>query len=184
VAIGIDIVADRAAAREALAHLGERTFRRAISMAVNDTGKQSQTYAVRQVAKASGLKAKTVRSAFRLIRSTPATLSAKVRASGRPFRLIDFAARQTRPGVSANAYGERRVYKSTFIATMASGYRNVFTRRGKKRYPIKPLFGPGVPDTLGKEAVLSGVRTYSGERLQANILRQIDRAERKARGFK
>jgi hypothetical protein len=158
------------------ARLGERKLRRVLALGVNDTGRQTLGFAARKVAKAGGIKSGTARKQFWLQRATPATLEANVRASGRAIPLIEFQARQTARGVTANAWGSRKVYPGTFIATMKTGYRGVFSRVGKDRFPIDHKWGPSVPSLMAQDAVRDAVEAHATTQLQTNIGRQLDRA--------
>lgn len=178
----IRIVGETDEVRSMLAELGPKKFRRSIMIAVNTTGRQVRTYATRTVAKASGLKVGVVRRGFVLRSAGLDSLTAEVEASGYRFRLIDFNARQTGRGVAARAWGQRKTYPSTFIATMKSGLRQVFVRKSGERLPIKQLWGPGVPDTLAKDAIHTAVERDASAKLQTNIGRAIDRALRAKRG--
>lgn len=178
----IRIVGETDEVRSMLSELGPQKFRRSVMIAVNTTGRQVRTYATRTVAKASGLKVGVVRKGFALKGASLADLTAEVVASGYRFRLIDFNARQTGKGVSARAWGQRKTYPTTFIAQMKSGLRQVFVRKTGDRLPIKQLWGPGVPDTLAKDAIHTVVERDASVKLQANIGRAIDRALRAKRG--
>ncbi|QKC89987.1 hypothetical protein EB230_17410 [Mesorhizobium sp. NZP2234] len=148
----------------------------ALSVGVNTTAKQVRTFAARTVAKAGGLKRGDVDPSIRIFPySQPSTLTATVRGSGRPIALVKFAARQTKPGVTANAWGVRKLYKNTFIATMKSGHRGVFVRETKKRNPIKELWGAGVTQVMSQAITMGQIEVDAQARLTANVVRQLKR---------
>ena len=179
----IDIDGDIGRAADPLVVLSRKRWERAVSTAVNETGRQTLTMAARLVSKEAGLKARTTKKQFALRKSRPSTLTATVVAHGSPIHLVEFGARQTKRGVSAKAWGKRKTYPGTFIATMASGKRGVFVRKGAGRLPIRPLYGPGVPGTLALEKISQATIAHADERLQTNIARQLDRAIRKMNGL-
>ena len=179
----ISISGDIGRATDPLALLSHKRWSRAVNTAVNETGRQTLTMAARLVSKEAGLKARITKKQFTVRKSRPATLTAHVVASGSPIQLIEFGARQTKRGVSAKAWGKRKTYPGTFIATMASGKRGVFVRKGAARLPIRPLYGPGVPGTLAQEKITRATKEFAGQRLRSNIARQMDRAIRKMKGF-
>lgn len=162
--------------RELLAKLQQPRANKALSVAVNDSARQVERLAERIVAKASGLARKDTAPAI-VIRpfSKPSTLSATVLGRGAPIALYKFKARQTRKGVSASAWGTRRVYPGTFIATMKSGHTGVFRRTGPKRFPIKELWGAGIAKTMAQDAVLEALRVEAQDRLLVNVTRQLKR---------
>ncbi|RWQ35830.1 MAG: hypothetical protein EOS20_17300 [Mesorhizobium sp.] len=149
----------------------------ALNIAVNTTAKQVRTFAARIVAKAGGLKRGDVDPSIRIYPySRPSTLTATVRGSGRPIALVKFAARQTKPGVTANAWGTRKLYKGTFIATMRSGHTGVFVRETKKRVPVKELWGAGVTQVMTQAIESGGIMAEAQDKLLTNVVRQLKRA--------
>ncbi len=86
-------------------------------------------------------------------------------AKAKPLPLIAFGARQTTSGVSVEVTkGKRATVAHAFLATMASGHKGVFMRRGpkriatkgghmgKRRQPIFEAFTASVAPTLGRVA--------------------------------
>lgn len=165
--------------RALLSRMSQPKAGRALSVAVNTTARQVRTMAAREVAKGMGVRRKDVDSAF-VIRpfSQPDTLHAIVRGVGAPLPLHRFKPRQTKKGVTANAWGQRRLYPGAFIAEMKSGHVGVFIRKTRKRFPIKELWGSGVAQVMAQDAVSSTIERHAGERLRANVMRQLDRYTR------
>ncbi|RWE59812.1 MAG: hypothetical protein E5V22_11085 [Mesorhizobium sp.] len=147
-----------------------------LSAGVNDTAKQVRRFSARIVAKAGGLKRADAEPSILISPySRPSTLTATVRGSGRPIALIKFAARQTKAGVTANAWGHRKLYKGTFIATMKSGHRGVFVRETKKRVPIKELWGAGVTQVMSQAVTMGHIQAEAEDKLMINVVRQLKR---------
>lgn len=167
--------------RHLLDQLKPKKQRQGLSVAVNATAKQVRTQAARMVAKEMGTRRKDIDGAI-IIRpfSQPETLEATVKGQGAPLPLAKFGAKQTRKGVTAKAWGKRKLYPGAFLATMKSGHSGAFVRKGKKRLPIKEMWGPGVGKTMAQGAVSDTLQTFGTERLQANVLRQLDRYARSA----
>ncbi len=65
--------------------------------------------------------------------------------------------------------------RHAFIPKLKSGYKGIYMRKGKSRYPIKELFGPRLPDILSNPKPLGNVIKKSDVRLSKNITRAIDR---------
>ncbi|MDJ0513082.1 MAG: phage tail protein [Methyloceanibacter sp.] len=139
----VDVTSDADQLAKKLRGPLRRQVPKIMNQAINRTAQQARTASVRSISKTMGLKQKDLRSALTLIRSNFTTLRAILVGRGRPLNLIRFGARQTRKGVSAKAYGHRRVYEGSFIAKGI-----VAARRGRARLPIKALFGPGVAKEL------------------------------------
>lgn len=150
----------------------------AANRANNRTAVQVRTEAVRslgkEIGKATGLSAAGFRRSMRIIRSTRRTLRAAVVASGRPLPLIGFAARQTTRGVTAAAWGKRKLYRGAFIARMPTGHRGVYARTSKKRLPIRELWGPSIPKVFIDEHVQRSLKTSVTRRWPRNFQRELN----------
>ncbi|MEO0980736.1 MAG: hypothetical protein AAFY24_25985, partial [Pseudomonadota bacterium] len=92
----------------------------------------------------TGLKLRTIRSAMVPVRASGGSLTYRIKAKGGDIALKHFAARETRRGVSARPFGQRRVFASTFIkggkfpSRVAIGLGgHVFARTGSGRLPIE-----------------------------------------------
>lgn len=113
-----------------------------MTQALNRTAANVRTQTSRTIAKESGLKVGAVRAAITVGKAHWQNLKARVVSIGRAKNLASFGARETRRGISARAYGKRRVYRGTFFAFAR---QVVFVRETAKRLPIRPVFGPSVP---------------------------------------
>lgn len=136
--------------------LERHTIPKAVVRSLNRTASSVHTQSNRRIAKLMGTQVGTVKRRVAVIKATTSRWIASLKATGRPFRLVHFKARQTAAGVSAAAWGKRKVYKHTFLATVKAGdtgVQGVFVRTGKKRLPIKQLWGPSVPTTFREPEV-------------------------------
>lgn len=150
---------------EAVEALGSAKATRAYRSALNTTGKKVFTETKRAVAKQMGAsQARVVK--YGHLRRKPAMgndLQTSIDSKGGYIPLKDFAARQTRPGVTAAPWGQRRLFKSTFIVPKLGG--QVFKRTSGKRLPIETLWGPAVPKELVKDESKAAF-----ERIAADVL--------------
>lgn len=158
-------------------------YPKAASRALNRTATSVRTQASRSVAKAMGLTIAPVRKKFFIEKAKPSRLTAIVSAVGRPISLIHFAARQVRKGVTAKAWGKRKLYRGAFIAkakTRSAGEEEfrptadqVFVREGKMRLPIKKLWGPGIPQTLAEPEIQTEIEKQVLTQLPQRIEKEI-----------
>lgn len=125
---------------------------RAMSRALNRTATHTRKNAVSEIATLMGIGRKTaVRDEIKIVPATINKLSARLTSSYQPLNLINFRARQTKKGVTASAWGKRKLYKSAFIQTMPkAGKKLVMKRKGKPRLPLQQLYGPSVSNTLAE----------------------------------
>ena len=143
----IDVKVDIKEVTRELNRLQRSVIPAATKAALNKTASQVSTVAKRDIAKTVGLPQKTIAPSFKVFKSSIQSLRATVEASGKALNLIRFKAKQTRRGVTAKAWGKRKLYPGTFIANQG---RTVFKRSSVgghrvKRLPIEPVHGPSVP---------------------------------------
>ncbi|MDX0059787.1 hypothetical protein GOC19_25650 [Sinorhizobium meliloti] len=129
-------------------------------------------------------------------RATPQTLTAIIRGSASEIPLKVFQAKEVDGGVTAKIWGSVIQHPGAFIfggpihdhnrALGMGGH--VFHRVGKtwagkgKRGPIERSAGGKISEAMAKDAVSTANETYAVERLQVNVLRQLDRATRRRGG--
>lgn len=59
---------------------------------------------------------------------------------------------------------------------------HVFYRKGKGRLPIGKAKGASIGEAMNKAAIAKAIETHADERLTANVMRQLERYSRRARG--
>lgn len=121
----------------------------ALMRALNRGITGARTVMVREIARDTGMKSKDVRDALTMRLATPDRLQTRLAASLKRVPLIDFKGKSLATGVSFRTRGAKRGgvtvrLPSAFIATMSNSHRGIFKRRGRKRLPIKELFGPSL----------------------------------------
>lgn len=132
----------------------------AIARAINRSIASGKTIMVREVAGDLKLKAMDVRDRFGIREATRERHVAQLTASAARIPLIKFNARGPEPsygrGRGVSAAGKR--YPHAFIATMRSGHRGVFTRRGRARIPVAELRGASVAHVATKHVAVGIAR--------------------------
>lgn len=152
---------------------------RAMNRSLNRIGGSANTIIRRQVAKDAGItqKALKARGFFSHIKSDLRRLTFTVIVKWGAIPLKDFNPRQTKLGVTAKAWGQRKVYDGAFIVDSLG--RHVFVRKTKKRLPIKKLYGP-IPSRLAEsEGVELAVNKMIDDRLGRELDRNIEFYARK-----
>lgn len=151
----------------------------ALARAVNRAAESARTAMVRAMATDMGmsLKASTIRDQIVMQPAHPRHLVASLVVTGRRIPLIDFKARGPEPsrgrgrGVTAGVRGGRTLYPRAFIATMSSGHRGVFLRKGTARLPIAELHGPSLPHVFAKYFAVGQAR--GEEALITNVQHEL-----------
>jgi hypothetical protein len=167
----IDIKVDVEAARQRLNYFQRSVIPKATAAALNRTGDYANTLTVRDLSKVTGLKQKDVRTALNRVRATWNNLEYRLAVIGKALNLIRFSARQTKKGVSASAWGKRKIYRGTFIANQG---RTVFVRTSKARLPIRPVYGPSLPREFGRTEFLGNLRKAIIVKWRAEFERQLN----------
>lgn len=173
---------------KAVSRLGGKEIRRIGARALNRAGSQGRTHAGRALAKQTGLKVGVIKRAMRPMRASAATLEYKIKAAGGDVALKYFAARETRKGVSAQPFGQRRVFASTFIkggkfpSRVAIGRGgHVFARRGSRRLEIdKQKSGVIIPEQMIRDESAKAWQSTVGKVLPRRVLHEMRRVTGKA----
>jgi hypothetical protein len=145
---------------EQLARLSAGQAATAMSRALNQEGNKARTQVRTAVAKQTGVAKGRLGLVTRS--STPATLTYTISASGRESNVAAFKGKQVAAGVSAQPWGQRRIFEHAFMLKAVKGIEGAvsadaeggklmaFVRRpGGGRTALRPVFGPN----LGREIV-------------------------------
>lgn len=157
----------------------------AMARALNRTASSERTAMARAVAADMGLQVASARNAITVERASAQRLAARVVARGRRLPLIDFKARGPSPsrgrsgGVTYVMQGQRKRLSQAFITTVTragerghhQGHRGVFIRLGRRRLPIKQLYGVSVARSFQNQLPAGEARR--AELLQKNITHEI-----------
>lgn len=172
--------------RALMQRLQQPRLNQALSVAVNDTARQVEREAEREVGKTLSLPMKRARTGI-WVRpfSTAKSLTAIVRGSGSPIPLKVFNAHETEDGVEATIWGAKRLHPGAFIRGGNFPNRvelslgdNVFHRAGTKRLPIEKTPGAAIAEAMVEGAVSNTLVRIGRDRMMANVMRQLDRYSR------
>ena len=167
----IDLKIDAVRIADQIAALGNEAPR-AIVRALNRTIASVRTLVIREIADDTGLANKDIRPSIGVTNATFSRPAARLVVTGRRIPLIAFDARQTLRGVTYIGRRGRGEIRGAFIATMASGHRGVFKRRGVARLPIDELKGPSLPFVMTKRWSRA-MTMRANELLQANAQHEV-----------
>lgn len=157
---------------------------RAARSAVNKTIKGVRTDARKEVTQRYVIKAGTVQRAMTIQMARQGALEAVVRAQGRPIALSKFKVspkrvqrrgRKNRKIAVSVRKGSSKTLNSAFAASFQSGHTGVVERVGAKRFPVKELYGPSIPQMMGNKEVSSSVNQHARERLRKNFAHGVNR---------
>lgn len=146
--------------------------------AVNRTAALAKTQISREIRQEINIKAKDLNEKVILQRAKLHWPVATIGLSKKRVPVMDFAARQTKTGVSykIKKAGGREQIKHAFITTMPeTGHTGVFKRWGKTRLPIVELFGPSVGEIFKRsQSLIKRITEQAYKNLARNIESQLD----------
>jgi hypothetical protein len=103
-------------------------------------------------------------------RADQGDLSAAVQTRAHTFNVASFAGRQTKKGVSAAAWGIRKVYPGTFLLHG----RTAMHRTGKSRYPIEPIWGPRITREYVRESTDEKLKALVASKYGPTMKHELD----------
>lgn len=105
--------------------------------------------------------------------------------SGKPIQLIKFPHVATSNGILiriSKGTGTKRI-ASGFLATMKSGRKGIFMRRGKARLPIDELYTTRLSDSMSNPATIVSIYSKAYPKMQATfdkgLIREFKKLKRK-----
>lgn len=151
---------------------------KAIVRALNRAQDQAATAANREIRKVYKIKAGAVSAAFKKRRASTkgAVMSAVLEVRGKRIGLIEFTPRKTAKGITVQIKVDagRKLLPGSFIATNShTGYRGVFRRVGKSRYPIVNLRSITVPQAFYNRTVLKAINQVANESFEKTYRQQV-----------
>lgn len=180
----------------ALGRLDGHQLHLGLQRALNHTGGKAKTQVVRALVKQTGLTYGVIKNAVRTGRAWGASADASQFVEGRgalqyvlsskggDISLKYFKARETRAGVSAAPFGERKLFSGTFIKggqfparKTASGLNgHVYRRTSKKRGPLEfQDSGVVIPAEMLKGAAAEAFTSVVNEELPNRVMHEISR---------
>lgn len=143
----------------------------AAARAINRAMTSVRSVATKEIAKKTGITPqRAIRDRLHIRKATPKYLIGEVGIERYTPNLARFAARQTKRGVSATAWGKRRVYPRTFLGNQG---RTVFKRIGKRRLPIRAVWGPKMHAAFVEREVRRAMDAVARERFVAEFRREV-----------
>lgn len=159
--------------------LAKTVMSRAISRAIT----AGRTQAGREAAKNYAIRQGRVSERARITKPSANAPAAELKFSGPSLNIADYRVSPAKPDprkrpvlrvMIAKDAGFRSV-RGPFLAAAKSGKVLGLKRTGKSRYPIRPVFGPSVPQVVGSEKVSEAVIERMTEILEKRLEHEINR---------
>ena len=137
-----------------LGYVHKKYIPKAMVTALNKMGKEVVTQAKRELKEATGLKAGTVAKKITKDKARRGDEEYSIFIKSRYLNVIEFGARQTKRGVSANVWGKRKRYRGAFIGGgRNSGKRLVFKKLKDDPKRIEALHGASLPREFERQGM-------------------------------
>lgn len=155
--------------------------RQEISKIINKAARRGRERSATDVRKRYAVSRSGVIQDFGTVTSTPETLRATLRASGKPLSLIKYDAFPTRPTAGAVVAARvlnsssHKLFKHAFVARMENNHTNIFVRTGKERFPIKGFYGPSLPGMYRSDEVENNMEKAIHGKLDEELDKFMDK---------
>lgn len=177
--ISIDVRDNFKSVEKNLGFLAKKQLPRARVTAINRTANGVRTEAVKfakEYIGKSDIKVKELRSKTHIYRASAKYRQYAVITFRRAiFPLKRFKPKQTPKGIVASAFGQTKLYRGTFFATVGKGeHKGIFKRMSKARLPIKELWGSDFQKIIFKnKKVLSSIKKRIKKQLPLELTRAL-----------
>jgi len=172
--------------KKALRDIGNvprKYVQKAMVTALNKVGAEVVTQAKRELKEATGLKAGVVAKKIKKDKARRGDEEYSIFIKSRYLNVIEFGARQTKRGVSAKAWGKRKIYRGAFIGGgRNSGKRLVFKKLKDDPKRIEALHGASLPREFHRQDMESIFKKKIKTRFPILFKRAVEFHMLKARG--
>ena len=172
--------------KKALRDIGNvprKYVQKAMVTALNKVGAEVVTQAKRELKDATGLKVGVVAKGLKKDKARRGDETCTIRIKSRYLNVIEFGARQTKKGVSANAWGKRKVCRGAFIGGgRNSGKQLVFKKLKDNPKRIEALHGPSLPREFHRQDMESIFKKKIKTRFPILFKRAVEFHMLKAKG--
>ena len=118
---------------------------KALVTALNKVGAEVATQAKKELAGATGLKQNIVAKKIKKDKARRNDETYSIFIKSRYLNLIEFNAKQTKRGVSAKAWGNRKIYRGAFIGRGQNSGKQLVFKKGRGSKQIKAVHGASLP---------------------------------------
>ncbi|MEK3784676.1 phage tail protein [Paenibacillus sp. FSL R5-0810] len=160
----------------------DKAVRQAVLSALNRATQRSKTETGRKVREKYVVKQKEVLETISIRKAQGNMLQATLTSKGRNIPLVRFSVAPKRRLKRAPASIKAAVYRTgtkkpiprAFIATVGA-HTGVFERVGRKRLPMRELYGPAVPSMVGNEEVREHVQEVFADEMIKRLPHELNR---------
>lgn len=157
----------------------KREAPKVLKNALNQTARQARTDLKNQVRKQYTVKAGKVSQAMRIQKATNSKLDATIFVKGKVLNITNYKTSASKKGAKAQVVkdgGLKQIAGPKGITAFKGKNDLIWQRRGRERYPIKPLKSLSIPKAVGNERKVYGiVKPDIKKNLKVNVESQVKR---------
>ncbi len=144
-----------------------------VSAAINRTAQHARKVGDTQIRDVYTIKKRDITRRVSIEKASKGNLQAVIRVRGPEENVSVYRASKRKKGifVSIKKSGGNMIPRSFD----KQGQGNFFAREGRARLPIRPLFGPSVPQLWGNEVVMENLQDETMEMYQKRLRHELER---------
>ena len=122
-------------------------------IALNKVGAEVVTQAKKELAGATGLKQKVVNKKINKDQARKGDHTYSISIKSRYLNAIEFGAKQTKKGVSAKIWNNRKIYKGAFIGSGRNSGKQLVFKKSKRKKGIEAVHGASLPREFERQGM-------------------------------
>ena len=155
---------------------------RAMVTAINKVGAEVITQAKKELAGATGLKQKVVNKKINKDQARKGDETYSIYIKSRYLNAIEFGARQTKKGVSAKIWNNRKIYKGAFIGSGRNSGKQLVFKKSRRKKGIEAVHGASLPREFERQNMAKIFNKTINKRFPILFKRALDFHLMKAKG--
>ena len=126
---------------------------KALVTSLNKVGAEVVTQAKRELKDATGLKAGVVGKKIKKDKARKGDETYSIGIKSRYLNAIEFGARQTKKGVSAKIWNNRKIYKGAFIGSGRNSGKQLVFKKSRRKKGIEAVHGASLPREFERQGM-------------------------------
>ena len=155
---------------------------KALVTALNKVGAEVVTQAKRELKDATGLKAGVVGKKIKKDKARKGDETYSIGIKSRYLNAIEFGARQTKKGVSAKIWNNRKIYKGAFIGSGRNSGKQLVFKKSRRKKGIEAVHGASLPREFERQDMAKIFNKKIKQRFPILFKRALDFHLMKAKG--
>ena len=157
-----------------LRNVPKKYIPKALVTSLNKVGAEVVTQAKRELKDATGLKAGVVAKKIKKDKARKGDETYSIGIKSRYLNAIEFGARQTKKGVSAKIWNNRKIYKGTFIGSGRNSGKQLVFKKSRRKKGIEAVHGASLPREFERQNMAKIFNKIINKRFPILFKRALD----------